>query len=205
MIPRLLSEALLTFVEWFISGDPNDAIPRLEECLAIADERDVTLRARASMSIGYTHFLHQDLAAARAPIARAVELLRDSDERLARCEALVSLAAVEWVTGNAEAAITALAEATGIGLRAPSPMLLVHIVYPSQILMVHDERYRDAAILQGVWERLEQDFEVTFPEVGRSHLGDPAIPTRAALGDEAFAVGRGDRPGDEPRSRWWSS
>ena len=28
---------------------------------------------------------------------------------------------------------------------------------------------------------------MTFPEVGRSHLGDPAIPTRAALGDEAFA------------------
>ena len=104
--PRLLSEALFNLsFEWFISGDPNDAIPRLEECLAIADERDVTLRARASMSIGYTHFLHQDLAAARAPIARAVELLRDSDERLARCEALVSLAAVEWVTGNAEAAI----------------------------------------------------------------------------------------------------
>ena len=106
---------------------------------------------------------------------------------MAHCEALISLAAVEWLTGNQEPALTALAEATRIGLMAPSPMLLARIVYPSQIVMVHAERYRDAAILQGVWERLEEDFEVTFPGIGRSHLGDPAIPTREALGDEAFA------------------
>ncbi len=186
--PRLLSEALLNLsFDWFLSGDPREAIPRLEECLAIADERDVTLRARASMSIGYTRFFQQDLAAAREPIAWAVELLRDSDERLARCEALVSLAAVDWVMGNQEPAMMELAEATRVGLKDPSPMLLAHIVYPSQIVMVHADRYRDAAILQGVWERLEQDFEVTFPEIGRTLLGDPGVVAREALGDAGFA------------------
>jgi non-specific serine/threonine protein kinase len=186
--PRLLSEALLNLsFEWFLSGDVNDAIPRLEECLAVADERDVTLRARATMSIGYTHFFQQDIASAQAPIARAVELLRASDERLALCEALVSLAAVEWLTGDQEPAMAALAEATTIALGAPAPMLLAQILYPFQIVMLHAERYRDAAVLQGVWERLEQDFEVTFPEVGTALLGDPAVAAREALGDEAFA------------------
>jgi predicted ATPase/class 3 adenylate cyclase len=186
--PRLLSEALLNLsFEWFLSGDPNDAIPRLEECLAIADERDVTVRARAHMSIGYTHFFQQDIASAQPQIARAVELLRASDERLARCEALVSLAGVDWLMGNQEPALTAFAEAMEIALGAPSPMLLAQIVYPSQILLLHTERYRDAAVLQGVWERLEQDFEVTFPGVGTSLLGDPVIATREALGEDAFA------------------
>jgi tetratricopeptide (TPR) repeat protein len=188
--PRLLSEALLNLsFEWFLSGDVNDALPRLEECLAIADERDVTVRARATMSIGYTHLFQQDLASARAPMARAVELFRASDERLARCEALVSFAAVEWLAGNQEPAMTALAEAMTIALGAPSPMLLAQIVFPSQILMVSTGRYRDAAVLQGVWERLEHDFEVTFPDTGTALIGDPGDAAHEALGDDAFAEG----------------
>jgi hypothetical protein len=85
--------------------------------------------------------------------------------------------------------MAALAEATTIALGAPSPMLLAQIVFPSQILMVSTERYRDAAVLQGVWERLEHDFEVTFPEAGTALIGDPGGAAHEALGDDAFAEG----------------
>ena len=193
--PRLLSEALFNLsFEWFLSGDINDSVPLLEECLAVADEQDVALRARASMSIGYTYFFQQDPASAHGPIERAIELFRASGEKLALCEALVSFAGVNWLTGDQERALPALAEATAIALAAPTPMLLAQIVLPHQILMVHLERYRDAAVLQGAWRRLEHDFEVTFPEDGTSMLGDPVAEARTALGaegfDEAAAIGR---------------
>ncbi|MDP9225167.1 MAG: hypothetical protein M3P18_15230 [Actinomycetota bacterium] len=94
---------------------------------------------------------------------------------------------VEWLMGNQEPAMAALAEATTIALGAPSPMLLAQIAYPSQIVLLHTERYRDAAVLQGVRERLEQDFEVTFPETGASLIGDPGVAAREALGDDAYA------------------
>jgi tetratricopeptide (TPR) repeat protein len=186
--PSLLAEALynLSF-EWFLSGDMADAIPRLEQCLAVAPDGDVALCARASMSIGYTYFFRGDLPSALGPIERAVELLRASADQLALCEALISTAAVTWLMGEHERARTALAEATALTLAAPTPMLLAQIAVPRQILAVHGERYRDAAILQGMWERLEHDFEVTFPEVATSMFGDPAAEARAALSDDAFA------------------
>jgi predicted ATPase/class 3 adenylate cyclase len=193
--PRLLAEALynLSF-EWFLSGDIADAIPRLEQCLAVAPHDDVALRARASMSIGYTYFFRQDLPSALGPIERAVELLRTSGDQLALCEALISTAAVTWLTGDHERARTALVEATTLALAAPTPMLLAQIAVPQQILAVHAERYRDAAILQGMWERLERDFEVTFPEVATSMFGDPVAEARTALSADAFseatAIGR---------------
>ena len=186
--PRLLSEALynLSF-EWFLSGDISDSIPLLEECLAVAGEEDVALRARAHMSIGYTYFFQQDPASAQGPLERAIELFRAAGEKLALCEALVSFAAVNWITGDQERALTALAEGTALSLAAPTPMLLAQVVLPHQILAVHHERYRDAAILQGMWERLEHDFEVTFPEVATTMFGDPVAGARTALGAEGFA------------------
>ena len=53
-------------------------------------------------------------------------------------------------------------------------------------LMGHLEQHRDAAVLKGMRERLEDDFEATFPEDGTSVFGEPA-GARAAFGTEVFA------------------
>ena len=77
---RLLSRSLLDLsFTWFVSGDINDAIRRLEEVLAVAEDDDVALQAKAHLGIGYTLVFRGDIDGAGEPFERAIALLRTSD------------------------------------------------------------------------------------------------------------------------------
>jgi tetratricopeptide (TPR) repeat protein len=188
---RLLSRSLfdLSFT-WFVSGDINDAIRRLEEVLTVAEDDDVALQAKAHLGIGYTLVFRGDIDGAGEPFERAIALLRTSEERFALYEALSSFATLHWLTGSIDRARIETAEATDLVLASPTPLAFSQIVALHEIAAVHEGRFRDAAILHGMWERIEDEYEVNFPEVGRAFLGDPAEQIRGVLGADGFAEAR---------------
>jgi hypothetical protein len=165
----------------------------------VAPDDDLVLRAKAMMAIGYERLLQGDPATASRLIGDAVELHRRAGERLALCESLVARASIVVLgAGGDEAALGAavadVMEATTLAAETPNPIMLAQVVLPQAIVASTLGRFHRAATLIGVWETLEVDHGVHFPDIGLSTFGDPAGNAHAALGElayaEAFAVGR---------------
>ena len=191
--PRLLSRALfdLSFVPILRKDlDASEAI--LRESLAASDGSDPSLEAQVWTGLGFVKLFGGDLPGALEPIERGIELHRALGARMALCESLVGLAGLEMAAGNPEAARARLNEAIGIVGDSDSPFVVATVVIPCALLANLEGRHRRAACLVGAWERLVEDFEVHFPEIGLNHYGDPAVEARAALGDEAFERDRAE-------------
>jgi predicted ATPase/class 3 adenylate cyclase len=190
---RLLAESLfnLSFVP-FLTGHPEEVIPLQERALEVADPEDLSFQARGLSSIGTT-LLFVGRAEDGIPfIERALDLLRATNERLASCEVLIMLAAARLASGNMDAALTSLAEATSIATDSGSPILLATTTLPHAIASNRLGQHERAARVIGAWNRLERDYEIHFPSVGIGFWGDPVDDARAALGDEAFETFRSE-------------
>jgi predicted ATPase len=188
---RLLAESLfnLSFVP-FLTGHPEEVIPLQERALEVADPEDLLFQARALSSIGTT-LLFMGRAEDGIPfIERALDLLRATDERLASCEVLIMLAAARLASGDMDAALVSLTEATSIATDTGSPILLATTTLPHAIASNRLGQYERAARVIGAWNRLERDYEIHFPSVGIGFWGDPVDDARAALGDAAFEEAR---------------
>ena len=83
-----------------------------------------------------------------------------------------------------------LAEATAIASASGNPILLVTVLGPHALLANLTGRPERAATLAGASSRLEREYDVNLPEVGRALFGAPAEGARAALGDEGFERAR---------------
>jgi predicted ATPase/class 3 adenylate cyclase len=191
--PRLLSQALfdLSFVPILRKDlDASEAI--LREGLAVSDGSDPSIEAQIWTGLGFVKLFRGDLPGALEPIERSIELHRALGARMAVCESLVALVGLEMSSGNPEAARARLNEAIGIVADSNSPFVVATVVIPCALLANIEDRHRRAARLVGAWERLVEDFEVHFPEIGLNHYGDPAGDARAALGDEAFESARAE-------------
>jgi predicted ATPase/class 3 adenylate cyclase len=190
---RLLAESLynLSFVP-FVVGHPDGSIPLLERSLEVADPNDHSFQARIWASIGTSMVLAGNPSGGIPLIERALDLLRRTDERLASCEVLIMLAGAQLMSGNLEAALGHLAEATSIATQSRSPILLATTTLPHAMAANRLGRHERAARVIGAWNRLEQDYEIHFPAVALTYFGDPADESRAALGDEAFQAARSE-------------
>jgi predicted ATPase/class 3 adenylate cyclase len=184
---RLISHALfnLSFVS-FSSGDLEASLRQLNECLEIAEEDDLVLRARASNTIGYGRMAVGDPGGALEPIERAIELHRAAGERLALSESLTAAAIVNRALGRRGEALRRLEEATTLIGPTTEALFVVPIVYHHAILAADAGHARRGAILVGAAERVVDDYEVHFPEWALGFFGDPARRTREMLGDAAY-------------------
>jgi predicted ATPase/class 3 adenylate cyclase len=181
----------LAFVP-FLTGHPREGIPIFERCLEVVDPEDRSFQARVWSSIGTMMMFAGDPQGGIPLIERALDLLRLTDERLASCEVLIMLANAQLMSGNLDAALGHLAEATSIATLSGSPILLANVMLPLAIAANRLGRHERAARLAGAWNRLEQDYEIHFPAVGLGLFGDPAAEARAALGDEVFEEARSE-------------
>ena len=192
---RLISHALfdLSFV-WFSSGDLEASLRHLNECLEVAEEDDLVLRARASNTIGYARMAVGDAAGALEPIERAIDLHRRAGERLALSESLTAAAIVNRALGRRDEALRRLAEATALIGPTTEALFVVPIVFHHAILATDAGDAERGAILVGAAERVVEEHDVHFPEWALGFFGDPARRAREALGDaaytEAWAVGQ---------------
>ena len=193
---RLLSHAMfdMSFVS-FSSGDIDEALRSLEECLEVADDDDLVLRARASNTIGYARMSIGDVTGALEPIDLAIELHRAAGERLALSESLMAAAIVHRALGQREAAERRLGEATALIGPTTQALFVVPIVFHQALLAIDRGNPRRGAILVGAAERLVDENDVHFPGWALTFFGDPARRAREALGDEDYAeaseIGRG--------------
>jgi ATP/maltotriose-dependent transcriptional regulator MalT len=183
----LLARALLnaSFVS-VMTGDMATERETVEAARATAPPDDVALQAELHMNLGFNRLLSGDPDGAKDLIGRSVELHRQAGERLLLCEALGAMAGVAYVQGDIETATAWLRETVEVAVAMPDPLILSRVLLPEAIIANHLERFDLAATFLGAQGRIEDEYDVRFPEVGLAFFGDPATPARAALGDEGF-------------------
>jgi predicted ATPase/class 3 adenylate cyclase len=192
---RLLAEALFnqSFV-FSVAGDIPSATEALEEALRHSTDDQIGLRARSLTSLGIARLFGNDLEGATDPIERSLELHRQGGDDLGLCDGLMALAAVAMLRGDEQLSRQRMAELFEVGLRSPSPSILVTLLHVGAISAREAGRHEVVAAMSGASSRLRDAHRLAFPEFANLLLGDPAETARAALGDanfdESFAAGR---------------
>ncbi len=184
---RLMSRAMLnaSFVS-VMTGDMAAEREAVEAVRAVAPPDDVGLQAEIHMNLGFNHLLSGDPDTAKELIERSVDLYREAGERLLLCEAMGAMSGVAYVQGDLGTAAAWLRDTVEFVAAMPDPLVLSRVLLPEAILANQLQRFGLAATFLGAQGRIEDEYDVRFPEVGLSFFGDPATPARAALGDEAF-------------------
>ena len=189
---RLISQALvnMSFVQDFTETGLEERIRLLEESLEVAEEDDLFLRGQIWTAMGYLRLFSGDRAGAREKLERAVALQRQSGDLFALSESLTGMAGLAFDAGDMDEMRRYLDEASEIILPTLNPFELLTLLLPYARIANHEGRPHDAARLTGMYNRLEDDYDVHIPDIGVTFLGDPAEHARAALGDEAFGSAR---------------
>jgi tetratricopeptide (TPR) repeat protein len=196
---KLLASALfdLSFVAGLADGDLEASERILHEALEVLGDSDELLRSRVLGGLGFWLMLQGEATRAVGPFEQAIAIQRAIGDRLGISQNLVGLAGMRLMLGDADAARALVREATevatvlvdqrpGAVTSSTNASLLSTVMLPNAIVASFEGRHEDAARLLGVWERLEREFLVRFPDAAIAQFGDPALAAREALGDEAF-------------------
>lgn len=165
--PRLLSEALydLAFLPSVLEGDFDRTEQTLKESLRLADPDDRTFAGRIWTALGLIAMLQnqRSLADRMEPIHKALTIHRELGEGLMVASNLVSLAGLEFSTGNFRAARGHIQEAAEMGAEA-SPIIFASVLTPLAIIANHDGLYRRAASLLGALQMMNEHAGGSAPE-----------------------------------------
>jgi predicted ATPase/class 3 adenylate cyclase len=187
---HLLSEALydLAFLPSVLEGDFDRSEQTFKESLRLADPDDSILVGRIWSALGLIAMLQnqRSLADRMEPIQKALTIHRELGDRLMVASNLVSLAGLEFSTGNFGAAREHIQEAAEMGAEADSPIIFASVLTPLAIMATHDGLHQRAARLLGALQMMNEHAGGSAPEVSNIAFGDPEADARAVLGNEEF-------------------
>jgi non-specific serine/threonine protein kinase len=191
---RLLSGALfdLSFVPFVTAMDFDGSERLINEAMAVAPEDDLVLQAQIWTHLGYMQAFRGDLAAASAPVERAIGIHRQLGDRVLTSQNLFGLAGLRMVMGDAGAARSLLAEGVGLLAEMESPLTLAMALVSRGFLAGLEGDHARTARLLGAWGRMKEEGAASPPPMALAPFGDPEAVARAALGDDAFEQARDD-------------
>jgi predicted ATPase/class 3 adenylate cyclase len=187
---RLLANALLnrSFVQDFSPGALDHRVRLLRESLEVADDDDVFLQGQIWSALGYLQMFLGDIAGASESAGRALPLQRESGDRFALVETLISLAGLAFFRADIDEVRRRLGEATALVTDGTSPfnVNVFALLLPYARIANEEGRHAVAARLVGAYNRVEDDYDLHIPDIGIAFLGDPKQAANEALGDDAY-------------------
>ena len=199
---RLLAKALLnrSFVQDFSPGALDHRVRLLQESLEVADEDDVFLHGQIWSALGYLQMFLGDIAGASESAGRALPLQRESGDRFALVETLISLAGLAFFRADIDEVRRRLGEATALVTDGSSPfnVNVFALLLPYARIANEEGRHDVAARLVGAYNRVEDDYDLHIPDVGIAFWETPSWP-RTRRSETTRTSEPGERIRAQPR------